>query len=273
MSQHEVEKSGIIYIIPDDELFRKYVDNEAFIDSYGQLIDSKTHRVIKKLKHFAHEKATDQSSENCDYKSTSGWSDLLLDIVRELWYDEEIRANLKKLYQLKIKPACHKAWKKITKHPKKKLRQISSKISTANSIITQTSVAYQKPSQQNKLTSDEVRIIKNNSIYHWFCILANFEVLRNSDEFDEDEQKLMISQLTDLSAIKMVNRFLEENPQLLQTYMANLTSVFNRELVQNGNFIPISIDEVRAVVGLLPNEPENASVYGGLNNGKRTDDI
>ncbi len=32
VSKYEIEKDGIVYIIPDDELYRKYVNDEAFID-------------------------------------------------------------------------------------------------------------------------------------------------------------------------------------------------------------------------------------------------
>ena len=42
MAEHRVPKGNIIYIIPTDELFIKYKNNEAFIDEYGQIDESKT---------------------------------------------------------------------------------------------------------------------------------------------------------------------------------------------------------------------------------------
>ena len=44
MAQHRVTKDNIIYIIPTDELFIKYNNNEAFIDEYGRLMNRKPHR-------------------------------------------------------------------------------------------------------------------------------------------------------------------------------------------------------------------------------------
>ena len=50
MSEHMVKKNNVIYIIPNDELFEKYINKEAFIDDYGRLVSCKNHRVIKELK-------------------------------------------------------------------------------------------------------------------------------------------------------------------------------------------------------------------------------
>ena len=52
MAEHRVRKNNIIYIIPDDGLFRKWKNNEAFIDEYGRLMNRKPHRVLKELKHY-----------------------------------------------------------------------------------------------------------------------------------------------------------------------------------------------------------------------------
>lgn len=49
MAEHRVPKGNIIYIIPTDELFIKYKNNEAFIDEYGRLMNRKPHRVLKEL--------------------------------------------------------------------------------------------------------------------------------------------------------------------------------------------------------------------------------
>ena len=51
MAEHSVSHNGIIYIIPTDNLYRKYENSEAFIDKYGRLIDSKSKKVIKELEH------------------------------------------------------------------------------------------------------------------------------------------------------------------------------------------------------------------------------
>ena len=51
MAEHNVPYNGIIYIIPNDELYQKYKNSEAFIDKYGRLIDLKSKKVIKELEH------------------------------------------------------------------------------------------------------------------------------------------------------------------------------------------------------------------------------
>lgn len=45
MAEHRVRKNNIIYIIPTDELFIKWKNDEAFIDEYGRLMNRKPHRV------------------------------------------------------------------------------------------------------------------------------------------------------------------------------------------------------------------------------------
>ena len=52
MAEHRIRKNNIIYIIPDDELFKKWRNDEAFIDDYGRLMNRKPHRVLKELKHY-----------------------------------------------------------------------------------------------------------------------------------------------------------------------------------------------------------------------------
>lgn len=47
MAEHSVSHNGIIYIIPTDNLYRKYENSEAFIDKYGRLIDSNPKRSSK----------------------------------------------------------------------------------------------------------------------------------------------------------------------------------------------------------------------------------
>lgn len=49
MAEHRVPKGNIIYIIPTDELFIKYKNNEAFIDEYGRLMNRKPHGEKEKI--------------------------------------------------------------------------------------------------------------------------------------------------------------------------------------------------------------------------------
>lgn len=61
MPEHRVPKGNIIYIIPTDELFIKYKNNEAFIDEYGRLMNRKPHRVLKELKHYVADSEVQES--------------------------------------------------------------------------------------------------------------------------------------------------------------------------------------------------------------------
>lgn len=46
MAEHRVRKNNIIYIIPTDELFIKWKNDEAFIDEYGRLMNRKPHMLL-----------------------------------------------------------------------------------------------------------------------------------------------------------------------------------------------------------------------------------
>ena len=53
MAEHRVRKNNIIYIIPNDDFFLKWKNDEAFIDDYGRLMNRKPNRVLCELKHYA----------------------------------------------------------------------------------------------------------------------------------------------------------------------------------------------------------------------------
>lgn len=243
LSRHEVEKNGIVYIIPDDELYQKYVNDEAFIDEYGRLINRKPHRVLKELKHFTYDVSKEDIAVDYSYETSSPpWGiDFLWETARELWNDEEFRANVKTLYHLKIKPACRKMWKTITGKSKTKASQIVAK----SKLVKETQLTC------DTLTNNDIDKIEKDLVYHWFCVLADLAQLKNAGAIDEEYQKWIFEQLSNPIAIEQANRFLEKNLQILQLHNSNLTGVLNRELVQNGQFIPISIDEVRTAVGLV----------------------
>lgn len=64
MAEHRVKQNNIIYIIPTDELFKKWKNDEAFIDEYSQLMNRKPHRVLKKLRHYVDDSPMKESSES-----------------------------------------------------------------------------------------------------------------------------------------------------------------------------------------------------------------
>ncbi|MEY8258377.1 hypothetical protein AAK706_11670 [Erysipelotrichaceae bacterium 66-17] len=77
MAEHRVRKNNIIYIIPDDELFRKWKDDEAFIDEYGRLMNRKPHRVLRELKHYVEDAPTVQQRTSARFKQQQSVYSLL----------------------------------------------------------------------------------------------------------------------------------------------------------------------------------------------------
>lgn len=78
MAEHRVPKGNIIYIIPTDELFIKYKNNEAFIDEYGRLMNRKPHRVLKELKHYVADSEMQESyAWRCMFLSRNLWTTLI----------------------------------------------------------------------------------------------------------------------------------------------------------------------------------------------------
>ena len=74
MAEHRVRKNNIIYIIPTDELFIKWKNDEAFIDEYGRLMNRKPHRVLKELKHYVADSVVQKSyAWRCMFLSRNLW--------------------------------------------------------------------------------------------------------------------------------------------------------------------------------------------------------
>ena len=85
MSEHRVRKDNIIYIIPDDELFTKWKNDEAFIDEYGRLMNRKPHRVLRELKHYVDNTPMVQ-------QRTSSFSMISLQhLARVLWFHAHVQ--------------------------------------------------------------------------------------------------------------------------------------------------------------------------------------
>ena len=120
MAEHRIKRDGIIYTIPNDELFEKLKSGDATIDKQGHLVDKKTGNIIKWLDFRADE---DTAHEKCPLpqppiKSEPTVSDGLKQIAVNAFLDvsEELidRAVDKFFYEVlpgvwkeHIVPFCH----------------------------------------------------------------------------------------------------------------------------------------------------------------------
>lgn len=83
MAEYRIKKNNIIYIIPNDELFLKWKNDEAFIDDYGRLMSRKPHRVLKELKHYVDDSPVGQQRSPARVKTRPTVENQLKDAVRD----------------------------------------------------------------------------------------------------------------------------------------------------------------------------------------------
>lgn len=93
MAEHRIRKNNIIYIIPDDELFKKWKNDEAFIDDYGRLMNRKPHRVLKELKHYVENTPMVQQRPAASPTAPVRKSSPVMDHLKETVRDRAIEAS------------------------------------------------------------------------------------------------------------------------------------------------------------------------------------
>ena len=93
MAEHRIRKNNIIYIIPDDELFKKWKNDEAFIDDYGRLMNRKPHRVLKELKHYVENTPMVQQRPAASPTAPVRKSSPVMDHIKETVRDRAIEAS------------------------------------------------------------------------------------------------------------------------------------------------------------------------------------
>lgn len=246
MAEHSVPHNGIIYIIPNDELYQKYENDEAFIDKYGRLIDSKSKKVIKELEHKGDQRpviqrnvvmvqppeehpirdAMKQAVANVAYDSIHKGVDWAFDVcLPYLWHKH-------------IVPFFHRTKEALTsKELKADAVIVKSKASTDIAV---------KPLQAGtKMTQEEADAEKRKVLYHWLGMLSSLKKLHDAGEMDIDAT---LAQLTDPTMLKRVNGFLSENPNLLETdkYIV-LHGLLGRDLYEERQLIPIRAAEITQI--------------------------
>lgn len=253
MAEHRIRKNDIIYIIPNDELFEKWKNDEAFVDEYGRLMNRKPHRVLKELKHHVENAPMVQqrtvTPPAAPVRKSSPVKDHLKDTVRntameasEIIIDRAVDIFfyevLPNVWHEHIVPLYHRTKEALT-----------SKELKADAVLAQaktsTDVAVKQPKAGTKMTQEEADAEKRKVLYHWLGMLSSLKKLRDAGEIDIDST---LAQLTEPAMLKRVNSFLSKNPNLLETdKYIRLHSLLGRDLYEERQLIPIRASEITTI--------------------------
>ena len=236
MAEHRVPKGNIIYIIPTDELFIKYKNNEAFIDEYGRLMNRKPHRVLKELKHYV-----------ADSEMQESYASSIKDLVRDkmVEYSKYAIERAEDVFFYEVIPnVWHKHIVPFWNGAKDVLFSKELKIDQIK-CETEHKVVENQPILSEIMTKEEVDAEKRKLLYHWLGLLSSLTKLQNAGELDVEST---LAQLTEPMMIERVNALLRENPNLLETdkYIL-LHSLLGRDLYMEGQLIPIRAAEIKKV--------------------------
>ena len=246
MAEHSVPHNGIIYIIPNDELYRKYENGEAFIDKYGRLIDSKSKKVIKELEHKGDRRPVIQRNVVMvqpleEHPIRDAAKQVVADVAYESIHkgvDWAFDVGLSYLWHEQIVPFFHRTKAALT-----------SKELKADAVIAKskasTDIAVKSPKAGTKMTQEEADAEKRKVLYHWLGMLTSLKKLHDAGEMDVDTT---LAQLTEPAMLERVNALLSENPNLLETdkYII-LHSLLGRDLYEERQLIPIRATEITTI--------------------------
>ena len=252
MAEHRVRKNNIIYIIPDDELFEKWDKGEALIDDYGRLMNRKTHRVMRELKHYVDDTPIVQKRATPPFepvRSSSPVKDYLKDSIRDkaIEISESVIDRAVDVFFYEVLP---NVWREhIVPFYRRTKETLTSKKLKADAVLAQSErskeVAVMQPKTGAKMTKEEADTEKRKVLYHWLEMLSSLKKLHDAGEMDRDST---LAQLTDPYMLKQVNSFLSDNPNLLETekYII-LIDLLGRDLYKERQLIPISATEITTI--------------------------
>lgn len=270
MAEHLVEINGIIYRIPTDELFQKWKNCEAYIDDYGRLINIKPHRVLKELKHYAAHQPVIQPKVN-PTAAPAQRSFYLKEYCKDAVRNKTIEASekvvdwavdklfyevLPNVWQEHIVPFYHTAQEVLTTR-ELKVDAVRSQAKTRECTVV-------KPKPTAKMTRKEADAEKRKVLYHWLGLLESLTKLERAGELDATST---LAQLTDPAMLEQVNRYLGENPNLLETerYLL-LHQILGRDLYEEGRLLPIGAAEIKGIAashGLATTSEKMEAKYNG----------
>lgn len=253
MSEHRVRTDNIIYIIPDDELFAKWKNDEAFIDEYGRLMNRKPHRVLRELKHYVDNTPMVQQRTSAPptapVRKSSPVKEYIKDTVRdtameatEIIVDRAVDVFfyevLPNVWHEHIVPFFHRTKEALTS------KELKADAVLAKSKAS-TDIAVKQPKTGAKMTQEEADAEKRKVLYHWLGMLISLKKLHDAGEMDID---VTLAQLTDQAMLERVNALLSQNPNLLETdkYLV-LHGLLGRDLYKERQLIPIRAAEITTI--------------------------
>ena len=252
MAEHRIRKNNIIYIIPDDELFRKWKNDEAFIDEYGRLMNRKPHRVLRELKYYVENTPTVQQKTSAPpstlARKSSPVKDYIKDTVRDAAMDttEIIVDRAVDIFFYEVLP---NVWHEhIVPFYRRTKEALTSKELKADAVCAQNKAnvpATTKPKTTTKMTQEEADAEKRKVLYHWLGMLSSLKKLHDAGEMDIDST---LAQLTEPAMLERVNALLSENPNLLETdkYIL-LHGLLGRDLYEDRVLVPIEAAEIQTI--------------------------
>lgn len=248
MAEHRVRKNNIIYIIPDDELFLKWKNDEAFIDEYGRLMNRKPHRVLRELRHYVESPPVVRQRTAvppaAPAKRSTQVKEYLMDTARDAAMDVGAvfidRAVDKFFYEV-----LPNVWREhiVPFFHRPKVSPASEELKVdAISARSKASVPAVAEPITTRMTREEADAEKRKVLYHWLSMLCSLKKLQDAGEMDVGST---LVKLTDTAMLERVNGLLSENPNLLETdkYIV-LHSLLGRDLYDGRQLIPIRAAEI-----------------------------
>lgn len=210
MAEHRVRKNDIIYIISNDELFEMWKSHEAFIDDYGRLMNRKTHRVLKELKHYANTPLVQQKtsvSAPTPGRQEMSFGDQAKGVIRE-----NVAEVGREIIGYTVDSVTNKVFYEIIPNwwygrvmpffQQKKENRAETKAKTTvvvRKATTNTETATVKPTTNKQLSKEEADVEKRKVLYLWLGMLSSLKKLHDAGEIDEDST---LVQLTDPTMLK-----------------------------------------------------------------------
>lgn len=261
MAEHRIRKNRIIYIIPTDELFLKWENGEAFIDDYGRLMNRKTHRVLKELKHYVEEPAKESIHIISPSPRNSVGSQIkervkddlhdkaveAIDVAIDRAVDKFFYEVLPGIWQEHIVPFCRDIKYALTTTELK-----ADTVIQANKSSNTISPTQQKTSPPIEMTPEEINVEKRKAVYHWLAMLDSLRKLQSAEVMD---MNATLEQLTNPAMLQKINSYLDANPKLLEMdeYLT-LREMLGRDLYEEKQFVPIQAKEIEIIAATYEQE-------------------
>ena len=244
MAKHQIRQNGIIYIIPNDELYQKYLNHEAFIDKYGRLMNIKPHRVLKELEQIADDRPAVVVQPKEDSFIRDAFKNKLISLA-DRGIDKLVYDGLPYLWHKKIKPSIE-GFKEYKRNGGKTKAEILLEKSQAQESVSSTQLSSKPKTEQSAkkaMTEEEILDEKRKAVLHYIGLLESLTKLHNAGVIDKNDA---LEQLTNPAAIEQFNQALSRNPNLLEmTQHLELTSLLGRDLFQGGKYVPIEAKEIK----------------------------